>query len=104
MKTERNILVAFLLNLAMSLFELFGGIFTNSVAIISDAVHDFGDSISIGISYFLEKKSKKKPDNYYTYGYSRFSVLGATITNTILIIGSLLVILNAPYLKQSNLF
>ena len=95
MKTERNILVAFLLNLLFSLFELFGGFFTNSVAIISDAVHDFGDSISIGISYFLEKKSKRKPDNKYTYGYTRYSILGAFITNTILITGSALVIVNA---------
>ena len=95
MKTERNILVAFLLNLAFSLFELFGGFFTNSVAIISDAIHDFGDSISIGISYFLEKKSKRKPDNKYTYGYTRYSILGAFITNTILITGSALVIVNA---------
>ncbi|MBQ2916833.1 MAG: cation transporter [Clostridia bacterium] len=95
MKTERNILVAFLLNLAFSLFELFGGFFTNSVAIVSDAVHDFGDSISIGISYFLEKKSKRKPDNKYTYGYTRYSILGAFITNTILITGSVLVIVNA---------
>lgn len=95
MKTEKNILIAFLLNMLFSIFEIIGGIFTGSVAIISDAVHDFGDSISIGISYILEKKSKKKPDNKYTYGYTRFSVLGATITNTILIIGSILVILNA---------
>lgn len=95
MKTEKNILVAFLLNLTFSLFELLGGVFTNSVAIISDAVHDFGDSISIGISYFLEKKSKKKPDNKYTYGYTRYSILGAFITNTILIAGSTLVIVNA---------
>ena len=95
MKTERNILIAFLLNMSFSIFELLGGIFTGSVAIISDAVHDFGDSISIGISYILEKKSKKKPDNKYTYGYTRFSVLGATITNIILIVGSILVILNA---------
>jgi cobalt-zinc-cadmium efflux system protein len=95
MKTEKNILVAFLLNLVFSLFELFGGFFTNSVAIISDAIHDFGDSISIGISYFLEKKSKKKPDNKYTYGYTRYSILGAFITNTILITGSTLVIVNA---------
>ena len=95
MKTERNILVAFLLNLLFSLFELFGGFFTNSVAIISDAVHDFGDSISIGISYFLEKKSKRKPDDKYTYGYTRYSILGAFITNTILITGSVLVIINA---------
>ena len=95
MKAEKNILIAFLLNLAFSLFELFGGFFTNSVAIISDAIHDFGDSISIGISYFLEKKSKKKPDNKYTYGYTRYSILGAFITNTILITGSSLVIVNA---------
>ncbi len=95
MKTEKNILVAFLLNLAFSIFELIGGIFTNSVAIISDALHDLGDSISIGISYFLEKKSKKKPDNRYTFGYARYSILGAVITNSILVIGSILVIINA---------
>ena len=95
MKTEKNILVAFLLNLFFSIFELVGGIFTNSVAIISDAVHDLGDSFSIGLSYFLEKKSKKKPDDKYTYGYMRYSVLGAIITNTILITGSVLVIYNA---------
>ena len=69
--------------------------FTNSIAIISDAVHDLGDSLSIGISYFLEKKSKKKPDKNYTFGYTRYSVLGAIITNTILIIGSIIVIYNA---------
>ena len=95
MKTEKNILIAFLLNMFFSIIELIGGIFTNSVAIISDSLHDFGDSISIGISYFLEKKSKKKPDNNYTFGYRRYSILGAFITNTILVIGSVLVIINA---------
>ena len=95
MKSEKNILIAFLLNLFFSVFELIGGIFTNSIAIISYAIHDFGDSISIGVSYLLEKKSKKKPDNKYTFGYTRYSVLGAIITNTILIIGSTLVIYNA---------
>ena len=95
MKTEKNILIAFLLNMFFSIIELIGGIFTNSVAIISDSLHDFGDSISIGISYFLEKKSKKKPDNNYTFGYRRYSTLGAFITNTILVIGSVLVIINA---------
>lgn len=95
MKTEKNILIAFLLNLFFSIFELVGGILTNSIAIISDAIHDFGDSLSIGISYFLEKKSKRKPDSKYTYGYSRYSILGAFITNSILIAGSILVIYNA---------
>ena len=95
MKTEKNILIAFLLNLSFSIFEIIGGLFTNSIAILSDAVHDLGDSLSIGISYFLEKKSNKKPDKKYTYGYTRYSVLGAIITNTILIIGSIFVIYNA---------
>ena len=94
-QTDKNILIAFLLNLSFSIIEVVGGIITNSVAIISDAVHDFGDSISIGVSYFLEKKSKKRPDNNYTYGYVRYSILGAIITNTILVVGSALVIYNA---------
>ncbi len=95
MKTDKNILIAFLLNISFSIFELFGGIFTNSVAILSDSVHDLGDAISIGISYFLERKSKKKADNKYTYGYVRYSVLGGVITTTILLVGSILVIYNA---------
>ncbi len=95
MKTEKNILVAFLLNLAFSVFELVGGVFTNSVAIISDSIHDIGDAASIGISYFLEKKSGRQPDDKYTYGYQRYSVMGSVITVLILLVGSVLVIVNA---------
>ncbi|MCR5660633.1 MAG: cation diffusion facilitator family transporter [bacterium] len=95
MKTERNILIAFLLNLSFSIIEFFGGLFTNSVAILSDSIHDFGDAISIGISYFMERKSKKQADNEYTYGYIRYSVLGGVITTTILLVGSILVIISS---------
>ena len=95
MKTEKNILIAFILNLGFSIFEFIGGAITNSVAIISDSIHDIGDAMSIGISYILEKKSNKKPDDNYTYGYVRYSVIGSTITTIILILGSLLVIYNA---------
>ena len=95
MKTEKNILIAFLLNLSFSVFELFGGLFTGSIAILSDSVHDIGDAMSIGLSYFLEKKSKKKPDNTYTYGYIRYSVIGSIITSTILLTGSIFVIYEA---------
>ena len=95
MKTQKNILIAFILNISFSIFEFFGGIFTNSVAILSDSIHDLGDALSIGISYFLERKSKKKADKKYTYGYVRYSVLGGVITTTILLIGSVLVIINA---------
>lgn len=92
MKTQTKILVAFLLNLAFSVVELIGGFLTNSVAIISDSVHDFGDAVSIGISFFLERKSHRQPDDNYTYGYARFSVLGGLITTIILVIGSILVV------------
>ncbi|MBR4159401.1 MAG: cation transporter [Spirochaetia bacterium] len=95
MKTEKNILIAFILNLSFSIFEFFGGIFVNSVAILSDSLHDMGDALSIGISYFLEKKSKKKADDKYTYGYIRYSVLGGIITTTILLVGSVLVIIGS---------
>ncbi len=95
MKTEKNILIAFLLNISFSIFEFFGGIFTNSVAIFSDSIHDLGDAISIGISYFMERKSKKHANNKYTYGYIRYSVLGGVITTTILLVGSILVIISA---------
>ena len=95
MKTEKNILIAFLLNLAFSVFEFIGGLWTGSVAIISDAIHDIGDAASIGISFFLEKKSKKQPDETYTYGYARYSVIGSVITTLILLFGSVMVIYNA---------
>ena len=95
MKTDKNILVAFLLNLGFSIFEIIGGILTNSIAIISDAFHDFVDAFSIGLSYFLERKSKKKADYKYTYGYIRYSVLGALITTTFLLVGSVIVIIGA---------
>ena len=95
MKNEKNILIAFILNLSFSVFEFVGGIFTNSVAIISDSIHDIGDAVSIGVSYFLEKKSKKQPDNIYTYGYLRYSVIGSVITTLILLVGSVLVVINA---------
>ena len=95
MKTEKNIFIAFVLNLAFSIFEFIGGIFTHSIAIISDSIHDIGDAASIGIAFFLEKKSKRPPDERYTYGYTRYSVIGGAITTLILLLGSAIVIYNS---------
>ena len=94
-KSTKNMLFAFILNFSFSIIELIGGFFTNSIAIMSDALHDFGDSLSIGTSLFLEKKSEKKPDETYTYGYARFSLIGALITSMVLTIGSVFVVYNA---------
>lgn len=92
MKTEKNILIAFLLNITFSIFELIGGALTGSIAILTDSLHDIGDALSIGISYVLEKKSKKKADSKHTYGYIRYSVAGSLITLVILLLGSTFVI------------
>ena len=92
MKTEKRILIAFLLNLCFSVFEFVGGVITGSVAIWSDALHDFGDALGIGMSWLLERKSKQQPDDSHTYGYARYSVLGSLITTVILLLGSVAVI------------
>ncbi len=93
--TEKNILIAFLLNAGFSIFEFIGGIITGSIAITSDAVHDLGDALSIGIAYGLERKSKKGPDAKHTYGYARYSLVGSIITTVILLVGSTFVVFEA---------
>lgn len=101
--TVENIKTAFFLNLIFSIVEVVGGFLTHSIAIISDAIHDFGDSVSIGIAYILEKKSKKSPNKEYTYGYLRYSLLGALITCFVLLTGSIVVIMEAvPKLFHPN--
>lgn len=95
MKEKEDIKLAFFLNLGFSLFELVGGLLTNSIAIFSDAIHDFGDSIAIGLSYLLENKSHQKIDDKFTYGYKRYSLMGAFLTSAILITGSIIVLFNA---------
>lgn len=92
---SKNILLAFFLNASFAVIELIGGYLTNSVAIYSDALHDFGDSLSLLLAYFAEKFSHKKEDDKYTFGYRRFSILSAMINGGILLAGSLFVIFEA---------
>lgn len=91
----KNIGIAFFLNLFFAIIEIVGGLITNSYAILSDALHDLGDSVSLGVSWFLEKLSNKKPDHKFSFGYARFSLLGAIINSLILISGSTFILVNA---------
>ena len=93
--SSNNIKVAFFLNFAFTILEIIGGLYVNSIAIISDAIHDLGDTISLGTSWYLEEKSYKKSNKKFSFGYKRFSLLGALINSVILIIGSLYVITEA---------
>jgi cobalt-zinc-cadmium efflux system protein len=90
-----NLRTAFFINLFFAIIELVGGILTNSVAILSDALHDFGDSLSLGAAWYLQGKSQKERDQTYTYGYKRFSLLGAFFNSIVLIIGSVFIIREA---------
>lgn len=90
--STKNIQVAFWINLGFALFELVGGLYTNSVAVLSDALHDLGDSLSLGTSWYFQKKSQQKRDSNFTYGYRRFSLLGAFINCMVLTIGSIFII------------
>lgn len=94
--TEGNSLkFAFFLNAAFTIFEIIGGIYINSVAIVSDAVHDLGDTLSLGTSWYLQNKSKKAGNARFSFGYKRFSLLGALINSIVLIAGSVYVITEA---------
>ena len=92
-------LIAFWLNLSFALLEAVFGFIFRSSAVMADAVHDLGDALAIGLSAFLEKISKKKGDKKYSLGYKRFSLLGAILTGSILILGSFWIFLeNVPRL------
>jgi len=95
----KNIRLAFFLNLGFTIIEIVGGLLTNSLAILSDAVHDLGDSLSLGLAWFLERYAGKDGDLTYSYGYRRFSLLGALINAIILVGGSIIVVSNADALK-----
>jgi cobalt-zinc-cadmium efflux system protein len=83
---------AFLLNVCFTIIEFIGGMLTNSTAIMADAVHDLGDSLSIGLAWLLSRLSKKNASVNFSYGYQRFSLMGALINGIVLIAGSIWVI------------
>ncbi|MCH5274084.1 MAG: cation transporter [Lachnospiraceae bacterium] len=91
-KSENRILLAFLLNLFFSFIEVWGGIVTGSVTIFSDAIHDFGDCIALGMAWRMEKLSKKPPNKRYHFGYRRFSVIAGLMNNLILLAGGVIII------------
>ena len=89
---QNNFKWALYLNIAFTIIEIIGGIMTNSIAILSDAIHDLGDTIAIGSSLALEKYSYKERDHKFSYGYRRFSPLAGLINTIILITGSIIIV------------
>ena len=95
---------AFFLNVVFTIIEFIGGWLTNSTAIMADAVHDLGDSLSIGTSWGLNKLSDKDANRTFSYGYKRFSLLGALINGVVLTIGSVWILFEAiPRLAEPEM-
>ena len=93
--TTSSLRLAFFLNLGFTLLEIVGGLWTNSIAILSDALHDLGDSLSLGMAWYFNNYAQKEADEEFSFGYGRFSMLGAFINTVVLIGGSLWVLANA---------
>ncbi len=91
----KRIKTAFRLNIAFTLIEIVGGLLTGSLAIVADAVHDLGDSFSLGLALILERKARDKANFQWTYGYKRLSTLSALICAIVLIAGSLSILFTA---------
>lgn len=93
--SSKNMAIVFFMNVIFSISEFVFGFLFNSTAILTDAVHDFGDALSIGLAWIFEKISSKEPNSQYSFGHRRFSLLGALITSLVLITGSILALLSA---------
>ena len=89
--TER-IGVALALNLAFTVVEIVGGLLTNSMAVLSDALHDLGDTISLGLAWHLTRVSRRRGDELFTYGYRRFTLLSALAAAVVLVAGAVIVL------------
>lgn len=93
---SKNILTALLLNLGFTIIEIIGGLLSNSLAVLSDAVHDLGDSLALGMSYYAEKRSGQKTKNQnYTFGLRRLPLISAALNALILLGGSTWIVVNA---------
>ncbi|RLU01331.1 cation diffusion facilitator family transporter [Ketobacter sp.] len=93
--SDRRIGIAFFLNLIFAVIEFVGGWLTNSTAIMADAVHDLGDSLSIGSAWLLNRMGKRSADDEFTYGYQRLSLFGALLNGVVLVAGSIWVLSEA---------
>ncbi len=91
-QAARALRTAFLLNLAFVGVEVVGGWWTNSLAVLTDAVHDAGDALVLVIAWYLQRVARRGIDARYTYGYARYSMLGGWLASLVLITGALFMI------------
>lgn len=105
----RNLLISILLNIAITTAQVIGGIVSGSLALLSDALHNFSDVISLIISYAANRLVKKKASLKRTFGYKRAEILAAFINALTLVVIAIFLIFEAinrfhnPEQIESNL-
>jgi len=91
----RNLLISIILNIAITVAQIIGGLISGSLALLSDALHNFSDVISLIISYIANKLSKQEASLKRTFGYKRAEILAAFINAATLIVIAVLLIFEA---------
>lgn len=105
----RNLLISIFLNILITVAQVIGGLVSGSLALLSDALHNFSDVISLVVSYVAAKLTKKKASLHRTFGYKRAEILAAFINASTLVIVAVLLIFEAierfrePQHIESNL-
>ena len=85
-RTEKNLLITTLLNFTVAVAEVTGGLLSNSLALISDALHNLGDASALFIAYLANLISKKDHNQKKTFGYKRIEILAALFNAVILVV------------------
>ena len=94
-KAGKNLAFVFFMNLTFNIIVIIGGLATNSMAILADCIHDMSDTISIAFAWFLERVAQKESTDKYSYGYQRFSILGAVIISVFVILMAFVILSEA---------
>src|SRR5450759_3617951 len=88
----KNLFITILLNIAITIAQVIGGLLSGSMALLSDAAHNFSDVLSLIVSFAAEKLSGRERTLRQTYGYQRARIFAAFInTTTLLVIGIILI-------------
>jgi len=92
---ERNLLISILLNILITAAQVIGGVISGSLSLLSDALHNFSDVLSLVVSYVASKLAKQKASIHRTFGYKRAEILAAFINASTLVIVAILLIIEA---------
>ena len=105
----RNLFISILLNILITIAQVVGGIISGSLALLSDALHNFSDVLSLVISYIATVLAKKEASTNKTFGYKRAEIIAAFVNSATLIVVAIILIIEAierfvePQVIASNL-